>query len=79
MPGKRAGRHFSQLSEFERDLIIWMKTPGWSTRRVVGQEDHEERGSKDRAASNCGPYNDSFNDTSRRRRSNCPTNNFQKP
>ncbi|GFT23031.1 transposable element Tc1 transposase [Trichonephila clavipes] len=41
------------------------------------QEDHEERGSKDRAASTCGPHSDSFNDTSRRRRSNCSTNNFQ--
>ncbi|GFV60637.1 transposable element Tc1 transposase [Trichonephila clavipes] len=39
-----------------------MKTAGWSTRRVDGQvdrsddqEDHEERESKDRAASTCGP------------------------
>ncbi|GFY13834.1 uncharacterized protein TNCV_986061 [Trichonephila clavipes] len=110
MPGKRARRHFSQLSEFERGLIIGMKTAGWSTRRVAGQvdrsecavrncweqwtrdgnpreenrvwsdqEDHEERGSKDRAASTCGPHSDSFNDTSRRRRSNCSTNNFQTP
>ncbi|GFT87082.1 transposable element Tcb2 transposase [Trichonephila clavipes] len=30
------------------------------------QEDHEERGSMDRAASTCGPHSDSFNDTSRR-------------
>ncbi|GFY13301.1 transposable element Tcb2 transposase [Trichonephila clavipes] len=30
MPGKRARRHFSQLSEFERGLIIGMKTTGWS-------------------------------------------------
>ncbi|GFV72548.1 transposable element Tcb2 transposase [Trichonephila clavipes] len=37
------------------------------------QEDHEERGSKDRVASTCGPHSDSFNDTSRRRRSNCST------
>ncbi|GFX18013.1 uncharacterized protein TNCV_1576921 [Trichonephila clavipes] len=43
------------------------------------QEDHEERGSKDRAASTCGPHSDSFNDTSRRRRSNCFTNNFLTP
>ncbi|GFV65595.1 nose resistant to fluoxetine protein 6 [Trichonephila clavipes] len=43
------------------------------------QEDHEERGSKDRAASTCGPHSDSFNDTSRRRCSNCSTNNFQTP
>ncbi|GFT90061.1 uncharacterized protein TNCV_2553801 [Trichonephila clavipes] len=43
------------------------------------QEDHEERGSKDRAASTCGPHSDSFNDTSRRRLSNCSTNNFQTP
>ncbi|GFV62112.1 transposable element Tcb2 transposase [Trichonephila clavipes] len=37
MPGKRARRHFSQLSELERDLIIEIKTAGWSTRRVAGQ------------------------------------------
>ncbi|GFW32319.1 transposable element Tcb1 transposase [Trichonephila clavipes] len=37
MPGKRARRHFSQLSEFERGLIISMKTASWSTRRVAGQ------------------------------------------
>ncbi|GFX66427.1 HTH_Tnp_Tc3_2 domain-containing protein [Trichonephila clavipes] len=55
MPGKRARRHFSQLSEFERGLIIGLKTAGWSTRRVAGQEDHEESGSKDRAASNLDP------------------------
>ncbi|GFU80334.1 uncharacterized protein TNCV_3521091 [Trichonephila clavipes] len=104
MPGNRARRHFSQLSEFERGLIIGMKTAGWSTRRVAGQvdrfecaieivgsnpraenrvwrdqEDHEERGSKDHVASTCGPHSDSFNDTSRRRRSNCSTNNFQTP
>ncbi|GFS88865.1 uncharacterized protein TNCV_3569611 [Trichonephila clavipes] len=42
MPGKRARRHFSQLSEFERDLIIGMKTAGWSTRRVAGQVDRSE-------------------------------------
>ncbi|GFV90301.1 hypothetical protein TNCV_4380161 [Trichonephila clavipes] len=30
MPGKHARRHFSQLSEFERGLIIGMKTAGWS-------------------------------------------------
>ncbi|GFS89246.1 uncharacterized protein TNCV_1259771 [Trichonephila clavipes] len=30
------------------------------------QEEHEERGLKDRAASTCGPHGDSFNDTSRR-------------
>ncbi|GFT74938.1 transposable element Tc1 transposase [Trichonephila clavipes] len=37
MPGKRARRHFSQLSEIERDLIIGMKTAGWSTYRVAIQ------------------------------------------
>ncbi|GFV60583.1 transposable element Tcb1 transposase [Trichonephila clavipes] len=42
MPSKRARRHFSQLSEFERGLIIGMKTAGWSTRRVAGQVDHFE-------------------------------------
>ncbi|GFW04584.1 transposable element Tc1 transposase [Trichonephila clavipes] len=39
MPGKRARRHFSQLSEFERGLIIGMKTASWSTRHVAGQVD----------------------------------------
>ncbi|GFW79025.1 uncharacterized protein TNCV_214581 [Trichonephila clavipes] len=42
MPGKRARRHFSQLSEFERGLIIGMKTAGCSTCRVAGQVDHSE-------------------------------------
>ncbi|GFV20739.1 transposable element Tc1 transposase [Trichonephila clavipes] len=42
MPGKRARRHFSQLSEFERGLIIGMKTAGGSTRRVSGQVDRLE-------------------------------------
>ncbi|GFT43913.1 transposable element Tc1 transposase [Trichonephila clavipes] len=42
MPGKRARRHFSQLSEFERGLIIGMKTAGWSTRGVAGQVDRSE-------------------------------------
>ncbi|GFY03535.1 transposable element Tcb1 transposase [Trichonephila clavipes] len=42
MPGKRARRHFSQLSEFERGLIIRMKTASWSTRRVAGQVDRSE-------------------------------------
>ncbi|GFT02581.1 hypothetical protein TNCV_1487791 [Trichonephila clavipes] len=42
MPDKRARRHFSQLSEIERGLIIGMKTTGWSTCRVAGQMDHPE-------------------------------------
>ncbi|GFX80690.1 transposable element Tc1 transposase [Trichonephila clavipes] len=42
MPGKRARRHFSQLSEFKRGLIIGMKTAGWPTRRVAGQVDRSE-------------------------------------
>ncbi|GFV58341.1 transposable element Tc1 transposase [Trichonephila clavipes] len=42
MPGKHARRHFSQLSEFERGLIIEMKTAGWLTRRVAGQGDRSE-------------------------------------
>ncbi|GFT78705.1 transposable element Tcb2 transposase, partial [Trichonephila clavipes] len=52
------------------------KIPTRRNRVWSDQEDHEERGSKDRAASTCGPHSDSFNDTSRRRRSNCSTNNF---
>ncbi|GFV88740.1 transposable element Tcb2 transposase [Trichonephila clavipes] len=103
MPGKRARRHFSQLSEFERCLIIGMKIGGWLTRRVTGPVNRSEcavgncweqwtregtharktgsgatrkttrREEEDRAASTCGPHSDSFNDTSRRRRSNCST------
>ncbi|GFX08916.1 transposable element Tcb1 transposase [Trichonephila clavipes] len=42
MPGKRARRHFSQLREFERGMIIGMKTTGWSTRRVADQVDRSE-------------------------------------
>ncbi|GFW96794.1 uncharacterized protein TNCV_2159301 [Trichonephila clavipes] len=42
MPVKRARRHFSQLSEFERGLIIGMKTAGWSTRRVASPVDRSE-------------------------------------
>ncbi|GFU54416.1 transposable element Tcb2 transposase [Trichonephila clavipes] len=42
MPGKRSRRHFTQLSEFERGLIIGMKTAGWSTHRVAGQVDRSE-------------------------------------
>ncbi|GFW04671.1 uncharacterized protein TNCV_3897231 [Trichonephila clavipes] len=42
MPGKRARRHFSQLGEFERGLIIGMKTAGWSTLHVAGQGDRSE-------------------------------------
>ncbi|GFV95652.1 hypothetical protein TNCV_2009691 [Trichonephila clavipes] len=47
------------------------KTKYGATRKTTRRED--------RAASTCGPHSDSFNDTSRRRRSNCSTNNFQTP
>ncbi|GFW19291.1 HTH_Tnp_Tc3_2 domain-containing protein [Trichonephila clavipes] len=43
MSGKRARRHFAQLSEFERGLIIGMKTAGWSTCRVAGQVERSKR------------------------------------
>ncbi|GFV43025.1 uncharacterized protein TNCV_3680501 [Trichonephila clavipes] len=42
MPGKRARRRFSQLSEFKRGLIIGMKTASCSTRSVAGQVDRSE-------------------------------------
>ncbi|GFV03740.1 transposable element Tcb1 transposase [Trichonephila clavipes] len=42
IPGKRAKRHFSQLSEFEIGLIIGMKTAGSSMRRVAVQVDRSE-------------------------------------
>ncbi|GFX33484.1 uncharacterized protein TNCV_1006451 [Trichonephila clavipes] len=110
IPGKLAGRHFSQLSEKrersdhreENCRLVdapccW---PGGSfgvcrykllvavdARRYPSaenwvwsdQEDQEDRGSNDHAASTCGPHNDSFNDTNKRRRSNCSTNNFRTP
>ncbi|GFW29882.1 transposable element Tc1 transposase [Trichonephila clavipes] len=41
-PGKRARRHFSQLCELERSLIIAIKIAGWSTCRVAGQVDCSE-------------------------------------
>ncbi|GFW30290.1 hypothetical protein TNCV_3850611 [Trichonephila clavipes] len=50
--------------------------PSAENRVWSDQEDHEERRSKDRAASTCGPQSDSFDDTSRRRRSNCSTDKF---
>ncbi|GFS99322.1 hypothetical protein TNCV_1601321 [Trichonephila clavipes] len=37
--------------------------PRVENRVLSDQEDHEERGSKDRAAITCGPHSDSFNDT----------------
>ncbi|GFW10781.1 HTH_Tnp_Tc3_2 domain-containing protein [Trichonephila clavipes] len=46
MPGKCDKIHFSQLSEFERGLIIGMKTAGWSTCRFAGQVDRSECGVK---------------------------------
>ncbi|GFV27364.1 transposable element Tcb1 transposase [Trichonephila clavipes] len=42
MPRKRARRYFSQLSQFERGLIIGIKTTGWSMRHVAGQVDRLE-------------------------------------
>ncbi|GFT36219.1 uncharacterized protein TNCV_4778481 [Trichonephila clavipes] len=42
MSGKRARRHFSQLSEFERGLNIRMETAGSSTLHVAGQVDRSE-------------------------------------
>ncbi|GFS77530.1 hypothetical protein TNCV_320851 [Trichonephila clavipes] len=53
---------------------------GTHARKTGGLErSGRPRGSKDRAASTCEPHSDSFNDMSRRRRSNCSTNNFQTP
>ncbi|GFW73762.1 hypothetical protein TNCV_1542161 [Trichonephila clavipes] len=54
-----------------------LRYPRAENRVWSDQEDHEERGPKDRAASTCGPHSHSFNDTSKLRRSNCSTNNFQ--
>ncbi|GFV30829.1 HTH_Tnp_Tc3_2 domain-containing protein [Trichonephila clavipes] len=42
MTGKRPRSYFSQLNEFERGLIIGIKTAGWWMHRVVGQVDRSE-------------------------------------
>ena len=42
IPCRPIGSHFLQLSEFEKGLIIGMKTAGWSTRRVSGQVDRSK-------------------------------------
>ncbi|GFX94546.1 hypothetical protein TNCV_3087751 [Trichonephila clavipes] len=42
MPDKCARRQFSQLSEFERGLIIGIKSAGWLTRRVASKVDRSE-------------------------------------
>ncbi|GFV51821.1 transposable element Tcb2 transposase [Trichonephila clavipes] len=47
-------------------LEIVGRYPRVENRVWSDQEDHEERGSKDRAARTCGPHSDSFIDTSRR-------------
>ncbi|GFT04425.1 uncharacterized protein TNCV_1929451 [Trichonephila clavipes] len=109
MPGKRARRHFSKLSEFERGLIIGMKPAGWSTCRVAGQvnlsecvvrncwEQWTREGTHARKTGSGATRkttrredrrivrqalvdpSDSFNNTNRRRRSNCFTNSLQTP
>ncbi|GFX02193.1 transposable element Tcb2 transposase [Trichonephila clavipes] len=71
---QHAGRQNKVLRAVDTRRYPRVENRVWSD-----QEDHEERGSKDRAASTCGPHSDSFNDTGRRRRSNCSTNNFQTP
>ncbi|GFU71735.1 hypothetical protein TNCV_1954961 [Trichonephila clavipes] len=53
------------------EKVPTQKTGSGATRKIKRRED--------RAASTCGPHSDSFNDTSRRRHSNCSTNNFQTP
>ncbi|GFU54841.1 transposable element Tc1 transposase [Trichonephila clavipes] len=69
MAGKRARRHFSQLSEFERALIIGMKTAGWSMRRVAGLVDRSECAVRNcweqwaRESTHVPKTGDSFNDT----------------
>ncbi|GFV03469.1 hypothetical protein TNCV_5060101 [Trichonephila clavipes] len=75
----RSERDIRGLEEKLLGAVDTRKCPRAENRVWSDQEDHEKRGSKDRAASTCGPHSDSFNDTSRRKRSNCPTNNFETP
>ncbi|GFS99201.1 hypothetical protein TNCV_1600431 [Trichonephila clavipes] len=58
------------------EAVDTRKYPHTENRVWSDQEDHVERRLKDRAASTFGPHSDSFNDTSRRTRRNCFTNNF---
>ncbi|GFW74329.1 transposable element Tcb1 transposase [Trichonephila clavipes] len=66
-------------SNDNRKSVDTRKYPPSENRVWSDKEDHEESGSQDHAASTCGPHSDSFNNTSRRRRSNCSTNSFQTP
>ncbi|GFW03974.1 uncharacterized protein TNCV_2050901 [Trichonephila clavipes] len=108
MPGKRSRRHFSHLSEFERGMIIGMKTAAWSTCRDAGHVNRSEcsvrncweqwerestharktgsgASKKTTRREDRGIVRQALVDptvtrsTSRRRRSNCSTNNFQTP
>ncbi|GFU38593.1 hypothetical protein TNCV_592261 [Trichonephila clavipes] len=55
----------------------WTRAGTHARKTVSGdQEDHEERDRRI-VASTCGPHSDSFNVTSRRKRSNHSTNNFR--
>ncbi|GFW73954.1 hypothetical protein TNCV_49431 [Trichonephila clavipes] len=79
-PQKSTEDALIRLNEIvQREIVVSSGHEKVPTRGKPGEENHEERGSKDHAASTCGPHSDSFNDTSRRRRSNCFTNNFQTP
>ncbi|GFV82925.1 uncharacterized protein TNCV_1179401 [Trichonephila clavipes] len=51
------------------------KTGSGVTRKTTRREERRILSNR----STCGPRSDSFNDTSRRRRSNCFTNNSQTP
>ncbi|GFW01898.1 transposable element Tc1 transposase [Trichonephila clavipes] len=71
--GYAAKTNINKLDTLQNSLIRMIKLLGAVDTRTYpraenrvwsDQENHEERGSKDRAASTCGPNSDSFNDTS---------------
>ncbi|GFS96341.1 transposable element Tcb2 transposase [Trichonephila clavipes] len=66
-------RRLEAVISAKKNVVDTRRYPRAENQVWSDEEDHEERGSKDRAASTCGPHSDSFNDTSRRRRSNCST------
>ncbi|GFW37538.1 histone-lysine N-methyltransferase SETMAR [Trichonephila clavipes] len=59
--------------QWTREGTLAQKTGSGATRKTTRREDRKN------VRSTCGPHSDLFNDTSRRRDSNCSTNNFQTP
>ncbi|GBN48793.1 hypothetical protein AVEN_225720-1 [Araneus ventricosus] len=73
------GRSFGVCTQNMFDAVVTSWYPRAAYRVWSDQEDDEEIGSKDRAASTRGYHSDSFHDTIRCRGASCFTNQFQTP